>query len=112
MPAIPAVRGTAEVPDLTAGSGIERVGFIGAGDVHDPVDDDRRGFDQRDVGHRKHPARRELRHVALRDLCQRRVAIASRIAVIRRPIFLRSNYAISIARLSKQNHMIVIGHQL
>ena len=60
--------GTLVMPHLAAAAGIERVHFIRARDIHDPVDHNRRRFDVPDVRNREHPARRQPRDVALVDL--------------------------------------------
>ena len=75
-----------EMPDLAARAGVERVAFVGAGDVHDAIDDDRRHLKAAGVRQVEHPAGAELLDVLLRDLGEFGVAVAADIAVIGGPV--------------------------
>ena len=93
------------MPDHAAAAGVERVAFVGAGDVHHAVDHHRRVLDLRRIGHGKIHFGREARDVALVDLRQRAVAVAAGLAIVRGPVGLRGHDAIAIAGLAQQTEL-------
>ena len=103
---------TLEVPDAPARAGIERVAFVHGGDIHDAVDDDRRDLEPGGVGKREDPGGRKTRDRGAVDLIDRRVAVAVRRAVIRRPVHLRRHATMARTVLAKQLQRAIVGEHL
>ena len=100
------------VPDAAPGPGVQGVALVGAGHVHDAVDDDRRHLQARRARQREDPRRRQPRDGAAIDLVGRAVAIAARVAVIGRPIGLRRDPAPGFATPAEQMEVAGVGEQL
>ena len=64
------------------------------------------------VRQREDPLRRQPRDVGRRDLGERGVAIAARIAVVTRPVLLRSHLAKRAARAPQQMDALIVRPQL
>src|SRR6185312_5106208 len=88
---------TPVAPDNAAGAGVERPAFVRGRHVHHTVHDQGRVFNGGDAGHGEHPAGREARDIGFIDLRELAVAIAAVVAVVCRPIGLRSDQAVAIA---------------
>ena len=74
------------VPDLAAGASVEREAFVGAGDVHDAVDDLRSVFELAAcAGHGPAPAWGEMGDVGGVDFGERAEAVAADVAVVAGP---------------------------
>ena len=74
------------LPDLPAAARIERVAFVGIGDVHDTFHNHRCDFEQRHAGRRECPFGRQAPYVALIDLVESAVAVAAHVSVVSRPV--------------------------
>ena len=77
---------THELPDLPAGSGIERARFIDRRNVHDAVQHDRRHLKGALASHLVRPFRLELRDVLGVDLIEWAVTIRAEETVVARPL--------------------------
>jgi hypothetical protein len=73
-------------PDLTPGSSIEGSNRAGLRGVHDAVDNQRRGFQDRFAGHRKRPCGLQLANVGRADLRQRGIVCALEVAPVHQPV--------------------------
>ncbi len=100
------------VPDAPPRPRVQRVALVGVGDVHHPVDHDRRHLQARGAGQREHPRRREARDRAAIDLVGRAVAIAAAIAVVGRPVGLRRDASPRVAGPAQQVQCAAIGEEL
>src|SRR5262245_39416816 len=103
--------GGAEGPDLAARSGIQRVRFVCARDVHDPVGNNRRDFQPRRAGNWKYPGRGQPIHVAGTDLFERTITIAARAAIVAQPVALwfERSFHVGFAAASKQMDFAICG---
>ena len=99
-------------PDLPARARVERVALVRARHVHHAARDDRRDLQRRGVRQAEDPLRREPRGVAFRDVRERAVAAAARLAVVARPVRLRRHLAVRVAVPAKQVQHLVVAEQL
>ena len=106
------MRGLFRCQILTAAARVEREGFVGRRDVHDAVGDHGRPLKLPRVGYGHDPLRRQPRHGRLVDLRERRIPVAARIAVVRRPRRLGSHRTVAIAGAPQQVHPLVVCLQL
>ena len=102
----------AVMPDLAAGAGVQRITFVGHGNVHDAAHHDRRHLQARRVRQGEDPLRSQARDVGLGNLRQGGVAVAAGVAVVAGPIGARRDLAKLVARAAQQVHAMVAGAQL
>ena len=90
--------GTLEVPDFTADTGIQCPAFVATGDIHDALDDHRRGLGTGGCAfHGEHPLGGEPGRVFLGDLGEGAVAVSTDVAVVRGPVGLGCDFAVGLA---------------
>ena len=104
--------GTLVVPDLASGAGVQRVALIGAGHVHDSVDDDGGYLQAGGAEQREDPLGRKAGDVGLVDLIQRAVTVAADLAVVGGPVGLAGDGAIHVAVFAQQMDFSVGGEEL
>src|SRR5437016_13263700 len=100
------------MPELAAGSRIQREALVGGGHVHDAIHDHWGHFQPSRARNRKHPLRCEPGDIVLVDLSERGVAVASGIAIVGWPVRLGSDLSKEISGAAQQMDALSIGSQL
>src|ERR1700679_1600927 len=100
---------TLVMPNLLAGTGVERIAFVRAGDIHDAVDHHRSHLQAPRVRKTEDPRGAQASHVVPIDLSKYGVTISARIAVVSGPVGLRCDLAISVAHPAQQVHSVIAG---